>query len=132
MYFLLEPIDPTTPKGLDQLIENLIFQQYETDLFVWKQIEQFSETPNFLSDVDTYPLCNWRIIYSLLGFKDVPDDLKLFHGHITRRLFEYEITSPFIAFYTDMILDNEDFDDGTADIRTSIQHLIKLIKSYKQ
>jgi hypothetical protein len=56
----------------------------------------------------------------------------IFHGHIARRLFDHEITSPVIAFYTDMILDNEDFNDGTADIRTSIQHLIKLIKAYKE
>ena len=132
MYHNLQPIDPTTPKGLDELIEELIYQQYQADFFVWMQIERFSEIDGFLESVDAYHLCNWNIIYSLLGLVDVPDDLKLMHGHIARRLFQRKIESPVAIFYADMILDNEKFMDGRAHLRTNIQQLISMIKGYKK
>ena len=72
------------------------------------------------------------IIFNILGFEDLPKDLKLSHGHIMRHFTVKDITSPFVIKYANMILDEDIFQNDYPLFEKTIDELIELIYSYKK
>lgn len=132
MYFPIKSIDISSNEGIRNLISDLLIQQYETDLNQWEMYQRFHENKEVIEFMDNYPLCNWMIVYNLMGFKEVPDDLKIYHGHIARHYFKRDLSSPVARMYADMILNDEKYSTGEAEIQEDIDKLIDLIYTFKK
>ena len=127
MYFLLDPIDPATPEGIEELVYSLVVQQYETDVFVWELSQKMTENNQVSFDPESFPLNNWQIIYRMIGLSEVPDDLKMYFGYLIQAHQGKELTSAFVQFYCDMIFNESKYEDGTLDFEEDISELIEMI-----
>jgi hypothetical protein len=130
MYFLLDPIDPATPDGIEELVYSLVVQQYETDVFVWELSQSMSGNNLKTFDPESFPLNNWQIIYRMIGLSEVPDDLKMYFGYLMQAHQGKELTSPFVQFYCDMIFNESKYEDSTLDFEEDITELIEMIFDY--
>jgi hypothetical protein len=131
MYFPPRTLDLSNNTGIRHLLCDLIIQQYETDLHQWQMVLEHQQNQKLLEQLDDYPLCNWMIVYNIMGFKEVPDDLKIYHGQISRLYHKNGALSPVAQLYAEMILNDEDYATGDADIHEDLDKLIDLIYTYK-
>ncbi len=136
MYFHLQPIDLSKSEGIDELIKKLISEQITTDAHQWNLFQKFEKNKRFLEEMDGYQLCNFRIIYEILGFKEVPAEMYLYFGHVMRYIVLPDKLSPLQQKYAELVMDVEidSYDgfgeDSIFDFHARVDELIQLIKGF--